>query len=154
MLDALNPTTIACVALLLVSPSRAPLRTAAAFVLGAWLTVLVLVAVHTGAAALGDTGVVWRVGLSLAAGLLLVAGARRLRRRPRAAVGVPRWVGPWTAVPLGVLVTGADLPNAFPYLIVIERLVAAGVPQLQTVAVLAGYAIDLRAAVRTAGAPA
>ena len=141
LLDALNPATIACVALLLVAPSRRPLQTAAAFVLGAYLTVLGLgAAVHTGAAVLGDTSVVRRVGLSVAAALVLVAAVRRLHHRERAAVSLPGWIGPWSAVPLGVLVTGADLPNAFPYLVAIERLVAAQVPQGQALLVLAGYA--------------
>ena len=141
LLDALNPATIACVALLLVAPSQRPLRTATAFVVGAYVTVLVLgAAVHSGAAVLGDTTVVRRVGLSVAAALVLVTAVRRLRHRKRAAVSLPRWIGPWRAVPLGVLVTGADLPNAFPYLVAIERLVAAQVPQGQALLVLAGYA--------------
>lgn len=115
LLDALNPATIACVALLLVAPSRRPLPTAGAFVLGAYLTVLVLGAtVHAGAAVLDDTTGVRRVGLTIAAVLVLVAAARRLRDRRRDAVSLPAWIGPWTAMPLGVLVTGADLPNAFP----------------------------------------
>lgn len=141
LLDALNPATIACVALLLVAPSKRPLPTAAAFVVGAYLTVLGLgAAVHSGAAVLGDTSVVRRVGLSVAAALVLIAAVRRLRHRERAAVSLPGWVGPWSAVPLGVLVTGADLPNAFPYLVAIERLVAAQVPHGQALLVLAGYA--------------
>ena len=141
LLDALNPATIACVALLLVSPSRAPLRTAAAFVVGAYLTVLALgTTVLGGAAVLGDTTVVRRVALTVAGLLVLVAAVRRLRTRHRRAVALPGWVGPWTAAPLGVLVTGADLPNAFPYLVAIERLVAARVPEGQALLVLAGYA--------------
>ena len=82
-----------------------------------------------------------RIALGLAALLLLVAAVRRLRSRHRRAVTLPAWFGPWTAAPLGVLVTGADLPNAFPYVIAIERLVSAGVPDGQAVAVLAGYAL-------------
>jgi len=39
-----------------------------------------------------------------------------------------------------VLVTAADLPNAFPYLVALERLVAAGVPAGTGWLVLAGYA--------------
>ena len=53
---------------------------------------------------------------------------------------LPRWSGPWTAAPVGVLVTAADLPNAFPNLIAIERLVAAEVPTATGLLVLAGYA--------------
>ncbi|MCX2947889.1 hypothetical protein [Lentzea sp. NEAU-D7] len=41
-------------------------------------------------------------------GLLLNA----LTTQPPAAVVLPRWVSVQTAVPLGVVVTGADLPNA------------------------------------------
>jgi hypothetical protein len=55
-------------------------------------------------------------------------------------VSLPGWVRPWTAVPLGVLVTGADLPNAFPYLITLERLVSAQVTEGQALLALAGYA--------------
>jgi hypothetical protein len=40
-----------------------------------------------------------------------------------------------------VLVTGADLPNAVPYLVVIERLVAADVGHGAAVAVLLGYGV-------------
>jgi hypothetical protein len=40
-----------------------------------------------------------------------------------------------------VLVTGADLPNAFPYLVAIERLVAAGVPTGAGILVLALYTV-------------
>ena len=54
---------------------------------------------------------------------------------------LPRWFGPWTAGPLGVLATGADLPNAFPYLVAIERLNAAGVATGVGVTVLALYAL-------------
>jgi cytochrome c biogenesis protein CcdA len=141
LLDALNPATLACVALLLVSPSRRPLRLAAAFVAGAYLTVLVLgAAVLGGASVLDDTTVVRRAALTVAAALVLLAAAGRLRTRHRAAVSLPGWVRPWTAVPLGVLVTGADLPNAFPYLVAIERLVSAQVPHGQALLVLAGYA--------------
>ena len=40
-----------------------------------------------------------------------------------------------------MLVTAADLPNAFPYLIAIERLVTADVPLATGLWVLAGYAV-------------
>ena len=40
-----------------------------------------------------------------------------------------------------MLVTVADLPNAFPYLIAIERLVAADVPDGTALLVLAGYGV-------------
>ncbi len=147
LLDALNPATIGGVALILLAPLQRPVACAAAFVAGAYLTVLALgVAVYSGAGAAADAvtgGVTWvrRIALGLAAVLLLLAAVRRLRSRHRRAVTLPAWFGPWTAAPLGVLLTGADLPNAFPYLIAIERLVSAGVPTGQGVAVLAGYAL-------------
>ncbi|GAB3311296.1 hypothetical protein GCM10027451_23080 [Geodermatophilus aquaeductus] len=147
LVDALNPATIGGVALILLAPLRRPIACAAAFVAGAYLTVLALgLAVYTGAGAAADAvagGVTWvrRIALGLAAVLLVVAAVRRLRSRHRSAVTLPSWFGPWTAAPVGVLVTGADLPNAFPYVIAIERLVSAGVPAGQGVAVLAGYAL-------------
>ncbi len=145
--DSLNPATIAGVALILLAPVRRPGTTALAYVAGAYLVVL---AVGTGlfigsgqlgAAVQGAATGVRRVALLLAALILLVGAIRRLRTRTRSAVVLPRWFGPWTAGPLGVLATGADLPNAFPYLIAIERLNAAHVPTGTGVAVLAIYAL-------------
>ncbi len=147
LLDALNPATIGGVALILLAPLRRPLACAVAFVAGAYLTVLALgLTVWSGAGAAADAvtgGVIWvrRIALGLAAVLLVVAAVRRLRSHHRRAVTLPAWFGPWTAAPVGVLVTGADLPNAFPYVIAIERLVSAGVPTGQGTAVLAGYAL-------------
>jgi uncharacterized SAM-binding protein YcdF (DUF218 family) len=68
-----------------------------------------------------------RGALLLGACTLVVAGLRRLRPRTRPAIALPRWISPWTAAPLGVVVTGADLPNAFPYFIAVERLVTADI---------------------------
>lgn len=146
-LDSLNPATIAGVALILLAPLRRRLGTALAYVAGAYLAVLAVgVAVYTGADLAADVvtgGLVWvrRGALGLAALLLLVEAARRLRPQQRSAVVLPRWFGPWTAAPVGVLVTAADLPNAFPYLIAIERLVTAEVPFGTGLWVLAGYGV-------------
>lgn len=54
---------------------------------------------------------------------------------------MPLRFSPWTALPFGALLTGADLPNAFPYFIAIERLVDSQVPSGQGLLVLAGYAV-------------
>ena len=145
--DSLNPATIAGVALILLAPLQRRLATALAYVAGAYVAVLAVgVAVYTGADLAADVvtgGLVWvrRCALGLAALLLLVAAVRRLRPQKRSAVVLPRWFGPWTAAPVGVLVTAADLPNAFPYLIAIERLVTAEAPFGTGVWVLAGYAV-------------
>ena len=146
-LDALNPATIAGVALLLLAPIARPEASAAAFVTGAYLTVLAAgaLAVFVAGAAVdgGPTGLEWlrRAAFGLAAVLVLRAGLRRLRTRTRPAVRLPRWISPASAAPLGVLMTGADLPNAFPYLIAIERLVDAGPPSAVSLLSLAGYAL-------------
>ncbi|HEX8345210.1 MAG TPA: GAP family protein, partial [Actinoplanes sp.] len=110
LLDALNPATIAGVALLLLAPMAHPVRAAAGFVAGAYLTVLVLgVVVFTGAdtaaGAAAGSGLVWvrRTAFTVAAVALAVAGLRRLRPRIRPAVTVPRWVNPLTAAGLGAL---------------------------------------------------
>jgi cytochrome c biogenesis protein CcdA len=147
LLDALNPATIAGVALILLAPLAHPGRTAVAFVAGAFLTVFVAgtalyLGAETAADAIGD-GLVWirRVAFSLAAGVLLLTGVRRLRARVRPAVVLPRWVSPLTAAPLGLLMTGADLPNAFPYFVAIERLAQSGAGVVTGTLVLAGYSL-------------
>ena len=147
LLDALNPATIAGVALLLLAPMAHPVRAAAGFVAGAYLTVLGLGSlVYLGADTFADAagnGLVWvrRTAFTVAAVALAVAGVRRLRARIRPAVTVPRWVNPLTAGLLGLLMTGADLPNAFPYFIAIERIVDAGVGTARASLLLAGYAL-------------
>jgi hypothetical protein len=146
-LDSLNPATIAGVTLILLAPLRRRGLVALAYVAGAYGVVLLAGTVlfvgsgQLGEAMQGGAALVRRVALLLAAVILVVSGARRLRTRTRAAVTLPRWFGPWTAIPLGVLVTGADLPNAFPYLVAIERLNAAQVPIGVGVVVLALYAL-------------
>ena len=56
-------------------------------------------------------------------------------------MGLPSWFGVGTALPLAVLVTGADLPNAFPYFIAIERMIDARIMTGTGLLVLAGYAV-------------
>lgn len=134
-------------ALILLAPLRRPGAAALAYVAGAYTVVVAVgTGVFLGSAALGDAvaaGATWvrRGALLLAAVALAVSGLRRLRRRRRSSVALPRWFGPWTAAPVGVLVTGADLPNAFPYLIAIERLTTAQVAPGAGIAVLAGYGL-------------
>lgn len=146
-LDSFNPATIAGVALILLAPLRRPGLTALAYVVGAYLVVLAAgAAVFLGGGELGQgvqeaSGWMRRGALLLAALVLLVSAARRLRSRTRPAVVLPGWFGPWTAAPLGVLATGADLPNAFPYLLAVERLIAAEVPTGTGLSVLALYAL-------------
>jgi len=146
-LDSLNPATTAGVALILLSPLRRRVASALAFVFGAYVVVLAMgtaLFLSAGAAASAVSGgVVWirRIAFTVAALVLLVAALRRLRDRRRGAAQLPGWFSPWTAAPIGVLVTGADLPNAFPYLIAIERLVTTDVPTGLGILVLALYGV-------------
>lgn len=147
LLDSLNPATIVGVALILLLPGRRPVPTAAAYVTGAYLTVLALGAAlylaADAAAGAVEGGLVWvrRIAFGLAALMLLHAALRRLRPSQRRAVALPAWLSVPTALPLGALVTAADLPNAFPYAIAIERLVSAGVAPPLGMLVLAGYSL-------------
>ena len=147
LLDSLNPATIVAITLILLTGPRRPILSAMAFVIGAALTVFSLgavVFVSAGAAAdVVSDGIVWlrRLAFGLAAVALFVAAARRLRSRARQPISLPAWFSPATALPLGVVMTGADLPNAFPYFIAIERLVSAEVDTTTGIAVLAGYAV-------------
>lgn len=147
VLDAVNPAAIAAVTLILIAAPDRPGRTALSTVLGGALTVFTAGAVlflAAGAAADTVDGIV--IGLRYvafaAAGIaLIVAGIRRLRPRQRTAIQLPAWFTPWTALPFGVLLTGADLPNAFPYFIAIERLIDAQATPTEGLFVLAGYAV-------------
>lgn len=144
LLDSLNPATLLTVALILLLPSRRPGLSALAFLVGALLTVVVvgvlLLASAEGLARTGGLDWVRRVAFGLAALALIRSAVRRLRDRDRAALVLPTWFSPLTALPLGALVTGLDLPNAFPYAIAIERLVAAGVPLDRSLLVVVAYA--------------
>ncbi|QJY51159.1 GAP family protein [Pseudonocardia broussonetiae] len=146
-LDAFNPATIVAVTLILLLPGTRPVATACLFVIGAYLTVLALGGVvYLAADAAADLvagGLVWlrRIAFGIAAVVLLWSAARRLRSYRRQAIALPGWLSGWTALPLGIVVTGADLPNAFPYFIAIERLVSAGVPTGAGMLILAGYAV-------------
>ena len=145
--DSLNPATLIAITVLLLGSRRRPLAEALSFVGGAFTSVLLVgLAIYLGAeaAASSITGALdWlrRGALGLAALVLLVSALRSLWARRRSAVGLPGWFTPVTAAGLGVVMTGADLPNAFPYFIAIERLLAAGVGTATAVGVLAAYAL-------------
>ena len=146
-LDSLNPATLVAITLILLGSRQRPLAEALAFVVGAFATVLVVgLALYLGAeaAASSITGALaWvrRGAFGLAALALLVSAVRALRVRRRTAIGLPAWFTPFTAAGLGVVMTGADLPNAFPYFIAIERLVSADLTTSTAVLVLVGYAL-------------
>jgi hypothetical protein len=145
--DSLNPATIVTVILVLLSPMPRPVLTALVFVAAAAATVVAVgAAIYFSSAAAAstlDSGLDWlrRIAFTIAALALTVAAFQRLSDRPRRVPSLPTWFKPWTAFPLGVVVTGADLPNAFPYFIAIERLVSAEVTDASAMAVLGGYAV-------------
>lgn len=147
LLDSLNPATIGGVALILLAPGTGQARTATAFVAGAYATVatagvLVLFAAATlGGAIENGLSVVRSITLTAAAIAVAVAGLRRLRPHHRASLQLPGWLNARTAPALAVLVTAADLPNAFPYLIAIERLITAQVPTSLALMTIAMYAL-------------
>lgn len=146
-LDSLNPATMVAVILILLSAPRRPGLTAAAVIVGAALTVFAVGALlffTAGAAAAAIDGLL--IGLRFvafgAAGVaLVVAGIRRLRDRARRPLELPAWFSPVMALPFGVVVTAADLPNAFPYFIAIERLVDADIGLGAGLLVIVGYAV-------------
>lgn len=147
LVDSLNPATIVVITLILLTVSHRPVGSALTFVLGAMSTVFALgVVIFLGANAAADAVseglILLRRGVFLIAAIALgIAGLRRFKDRQRKAVDLPSWFGVWTAFPLGILMTGADLPNAFPYFIAIERMVAADVAIPVGLFVLAGYAL-------------
>ncbi|MHC3000488.1 GAP family protein, partial [Microbacterium sp. HJ5] len=133
--------------LILIAAPKRPGLLAGAAVLGAAITVFSVGAalfLTAGAAAGAVDGIV--IGLRYlafgAAGIaLVVAGIRRFTDRPRQSITLPAWFSPWTALPFGVLLTAADLPNAFPYFIAIERLVSNEISAGVGLTVIAGYTV-------------
>lgn len=146
-LDAFNPATVVAVTLILLAAPRRPALTALVTVLGAALTVFgagAALFLGAGAAAGAVDGIVQgirSVAFAAAGVVLIVSGIRRFRSRPRRTIALPAWFTPWTALPFGALLTGADLPNAFPYFIAIERLLDARLTPGEGLLVLAGYAV-------------
>jgi cytochrome c biogenesis protein CcdA len=146
-LDSLNPATLVAITLILLSSRRRPLAEAIGFVIGAFTTVLLIgLALYVGAEAAASAiagALTWlrRGAFGLAALVLFVSPVRSLRARRRATIGLPNWFTPVTAAGLGVMMTGADLPNAFPYFIAIERLLAADITTPTATLVLAAYAL-------------
>lgn len=147
ILDSLNPATIATVTLiLLAAPKRAGLIALSA-VIGAATTVFAVGAtifLSAGAAAGAvDTIIVGLrfLAFGAAGAYLIYAGVKRLRDRARKVISLPPWFSPVRALPFGVLVTGADLPNAFPYFISIERMVTNNVNQGAGLLIILGYTI-------------
>lgn len=133
-LDSLNPATLVAVSLILLGSRSRPVAEALAFVSGAFATVvLVGLALFLGADAVASSlpsvlDWIRRGAFVLAGSVLLLTAVRALRPRRRRAVGLPAWFDVRTAAALGVVMTAADLPNAFPYVIAIERMLAAEVP--------------------------
>lgn len=147
LLDSLNPATIVTVTLiLLAAPKRAGLIALSA-VIGAAVTVFAVGAtifLSAGAAAGAVDAII--VGLRFlafgAAGIYLIySGVKRFRDRERKVISLPEWFSPAKASPFGVLVTGADLPNAFPYFISIERMVTNEVNQSSGLLIILGYTL-------------
>ncbi|MCM6762288.1 GAP family protein [Rathayibacter sp. ZW T2_19] len=146
-LDAFNPATVVAVTLILLAAPRRPALTALVTVLGAALTVFgagAALFLGAGLAAGAVDGIVQGIrylAFAAAGVVLLVSGIRRFRTRPRRPIALPRWFTPWTALPFGALLTGADLPNAFPYFIAIERLLDARLGPAEGLLILGGYAV-------------
>ncbi|MEC5180590.1 GAP family protein [Arthrobacter sp. CG_A4] len=147
LLDSFNPATILAITLILLSVPKKPVLSALAFVSGAMITVFVLGAViflSAGVAAeavAGGIGWLRRIVFLIAAITLVIVAFRRLKTRDRAGAVLPDWFSVGTAFPLGVMMTGADLPNAFPYFIAIERMINAGVSSGSGLVVVIGYAL-------------
>lgn len=147
LLDSLNPATIITVTLiLLAAPKRAGLIAISA-VFGAALTVFAvgtLLFITAGAAAGAVDGIILGLrflAFGAAGAALIISGIRRFRSRERKAISLPTWFSPWTAIPLGALLTAADLPNAFPYFITIERLVSNEVELNAGLLIILGYTL-------------
>lgn len=144
LLDSINTSTLFLVMVVMLT-ARHPVLSAAAYAVGAVLSFLGLaIGLYAGAsaaeAAIADLAQWLRRGtFALFALWLLYLGFKRLRDRPRKPFLLPAWFGPLTAAPIGVVATVADLPNAFPLFIAIERLTSAPIDWPTALVALVGY---------------
>lgn len=146
LLDSVNTSTLFLVMVVLLT-ARRPTAAAVAYAAGAVLAFLGLaVGLYAGAAA--AEAVIFdlarwlhRLTFALLAVWLLYLGVKRLRDRPRKPFVLPAWFSPLTAVPVGIAATVADLPNAFPLFLAVERLTSAPLSWQAALAALVGYAM-------------
>lgn len=146
LLDSLNPATIVTVGLILLLREQKTFLTASSAVLGAFGLVfasgslLYLTAQWSSSQVVGLLSWI-STAVFLAAGTWLVwHGIARLKTSPRKEIHLPDWVNPGTAWIFGGFFTAADLPNALPYLVAIERLVDAEIG-FTAIWVILGYSL-------------
>lgn len=146
VVDSINTSTIWLVILILLT-ARRPIATGWAYTAGAMsLFFIFAITLFLGAATAGtfvEDISVWMRRLILVAltVFFVVMAVRRLKTRVRKMPVAPKWVNPLMALPLGLIATLSDLPNAFPLFIAVERLIASGVDNITGVAILAGYTV-------------
>jgi cytochrome c biogenesis protein CcdA len=146
LLDSVNAATIWIVIVILLG-ARRPAPTGWMFMLGAAVSFLAFALLFYFGLSFADSVLdgftLWLRRLLFAglAAALIVIGVRRLRPRERKGYALPPWVNGWSALPFGLLATIGDLPNAFPMLLAVERLIAAEIPAPTAVAVLVGYTV-------------
>ncbi|MFB9660327.1 GAP family protein [Glycomyces mayteni] len=146
LLDSVNAATIWIVIVILLG-ARRPAPTGWAFMLGAFASFLAIALMFYFGLSFADSvldGLTLWLRRLLFAGLavaLVAMGVRRLRPRERKAYTLPPWVNAWSALPFGVLATLGDLPNAFPMVLAVERLIDARLPAPAAVAVLIAYTL-------------
>ncbi|GAA2136184.1 GAP family protein [Glycomyces algeriensis] len=146
LLDSINAATTWLVIVILLGAKR-PAPTGWAFMLGVAVSFLAFALMFYFGLTFADSVLegftLWLrrllfAGLALA---LVVMGVRRLKPRERKGYTLPPWVNAWSALPFGVLATIGDLPNAFPMVLAVERLIDADVASPTAVVVLIGYTL-------------
>jgi len=146
LLDSINTSTLFLVMVVLLT-ARRPVASAVAYAVGAVSAFFGLaIGLYAGASAAeaiicGLAQWLRRGTFALFALWLLYLGFKRLRDRPRKPFVLPVWFSPLTAVLIGVAATVADLPNAFPLFIAIERLTSAPIDWPTAVVALVGYVV-------------
>jgi cytochrome c biogenesis protein CcdA len=146
LLDSINTSTLFLVMVILLM-GRRPVASGVAYTIGATLSFFGLaLGLYFGASAaeanISDAARWIRRGtFALLALWLLSLAYKRLRDRPRKPFTLPGWFRPVTALPIGVAATIADLPNAFPLFIAVERLVSAEVGSEPGVLAWVGYTV-------------
>lgn len=144
LVDSVNTSTL-FLAILILLTARRPASTAWAYatasIVSFFVFAVLLYFAAEAASELVTELALWmrRVIFTLGALFLIVLGIRRFKARKRHQMKLPRWVNLWTAIPVGVMATVGDLPNAFPLFLAVERLIQAPLDTPTVFGILVGY---------------
>ena len=147
LIDSVNVSTLKTVAIILLV-ARRPTATGWMYAIGALVSFMALAfALYFGAQAASEVVAefsLWvrRIIYVVLAVAFVVFGVRKLKTRQRGGIPkLPAWINPYTGILLGALATVADIFNAFPLFLALDRIVEVDVSAGTAVLTLVVYSL-------------